>query len=63
MFTLTDWKQTQFYKDVKQQGKLETKLEMVPHFLKLGVSIEQIAEMTGLDVDAVENIAQQQSAD
>ena|GEM_PF-1191442 len=61
MFTLTDWEQTQFYKDVEKKsklaGKLETKLETVPRLLKLGLTVEQIAEVLELEIEAVRKLA------
>ena len=57
MFGLAEWKQTQFYQDVKAEGleegevrgKLIGKLETIPGLLKLGLSPEQIAE--ALDIE------------
>nr|WP_309143434.1 DUF2887 domain-containing protein [Nostoc favosum] len=49
MFGLTDWRQTKFYQEVKE----ETKLETIPRLLKFGLSIEQIAQALELDVEQV----------
>ncbi len=49
MFGLTDWRQTKFYQEVKE----ETKLETIPRLLKFGLSIEQIAQALELDVKQV----------
>jgi predicted transposase/invertase (TIGR01784 family) len=49
MFGLTQWQQTRFY----QETQLETKLETVPRLLKVGLSIEQIAEALELDIETV----------
>ncbi|MBE8969155.1 Rpn family recombination-promoting nuclease/putative transposase [Nostocales cyanobacterium LEGE 12452] len=54
MFGLTDWRQTKFYQEVKE----ETKLDTIPRLLKLGLSIEQIAEALELDVKQVQQAIQ-----
>lgn len=52
------------YQEAKEEGRLEAiqegKLETVPYFLSLGASVEQTAEMLGLEVEAVRQAAQQQ---
>ena len=53
MFDLAEWKQTQFYKDVKLEGKLEGKLETIPLLKKLGLTVEQIAQELEIDVALV----------
>jgi predicted transposase/invertase (TIGR01784 family) len=53
MFTLTEWENTQFYKDVAQKTKLETKLEIVPRLRQKGLSISEIAQMLELDEDLI----------
>ncbi|MFN6558456.1 MAG: Rpn family recombination-promoting nuclease/putative transposase [Nostoc sp. ChiSLP01] len=49
MFGLTDWRQTKFYQEVKE----ETKLETIPRLLQFGLSIEQIADALELDIEQV----------
>ena len=44
MFNLTDWKQTQFYKDVKLEGKLE----IVRQLLQRGMTLAEVVSLTGL---------------
>jgi lambda repressor-like predicted transcriptional regulator len=44
MFDLTDWKQTQFYKDVKLEGKLE----IVRQLLQRGMTLAEVVGLTGL---------------
>lgn len=58
MFTLSDLKQTRVYQEAKEEGKLEA----VSRLLALGLSVEQIAEALELDVKAVREAAQEQSA-
>jgi len=53
MFDLAEWKQTQFYKDVKLEGKLEGKLGTIPLLKKLGLTVEQIAQELEIDVALV----------
>ena len=44
MFDLADWKQTQFYKDVKLEGKLE----IVRQLLQRGMTLAEVVSLTGL---------------
>ena len=55
MFELSDLKQTRVY----QEGKLES----VPRFLVLGLTVEQIAQAFGLSVDDVRQAAQNQPSE
>lgn len=61
MFSLSDLRQTQYFKDVfdegKQEGKQEGKLESIPGFLKLGMSTQQIAQAMNLPLEVVEEVA------
>ncbi len=45
----------------KQEGKQEGKLEAVPRLLKLGLSLEQIAEALELKIDVVRQSAEKQT--
>ncbi len=65
MFGLTEWRQTRFYQEVKEEveeelkekveeeAKLNTKLETIPELLKVGLNIEQIAQALKLDIEVV----------
>lgn len=53
MFGLTEWRQTRFYQEVREETQLETKLETVPKLLKEGLSVEQIARVLELDIEVV----------
>lgn len=53
MLGLGDLKQTRVY----QEGKLEGKLEAVPRLLKLGLTLEQVAEALELEVAEVRKAA------
>ncbi|BDA66240.1 hypothetical protein CAL7716_004060 [Calothrix sp. PCC 7716] len=57
MFGLTEWRQTRFY----QEAREETQLENVPRMLSEGLSIEQIARMLQLDIEVVRQIANKQN--
>ncbi|MGI0481623.1 Rpn family recombination-promoting nuclease/putative transposase [Geminocystis sp. CENA526] len=61
MFTLTDFKKTRFYQDTykegKIEGKIEGKLESIFNLMKLGLSIEQIAEALELDLELLKKVA------
>ncbi len=59
MFGLTEWRQTRFYQEVKEEveeeAKLNAKLETIPELLKVGLNIEQIAQALKLDIELVRN--------
>jgi len=63
MLNLDSLKKSRVYQEGKQEGfeegALETKLKMIPRLMKLGLSIEQIAESLDLDVETVRKNAQQ----
>jgi predicted transposase/invertase (TIGR01784 family) len=60
MLGLSDLKQTRVYQEAleerKLEGKLEGKLETVPFMLRLGATVEQIAQALGLDVEQVRQV-------
>ncbi|WP_268811996.1 DUF2887 domain-containing protein [Aphanizomenon sp. UHCC 0183] len=45
MFGLTEWQQTRFYQEVKEETELETKLKTIPRLLNEGLTVEQIARI------------------
>ena len=53
MFGFSELKQTKVYQEAKQEGKVEA----IPFMLRLGATVEQIAEALGLDIDLVNQIA------
>lgn len=61
MLGLSELKQTRVYQEAREEGKLEAKLEMVPLLLELGLSVEQVAQRLGLDVENVRTIRKQPS--
>jgi predicted transposase/invertase (TIGR01784 family) len=54
MLNLSDLRQTRFYQEAKEEGEQEGKLKTVPEFLKLGLSLEQIAQALHLPIEEVE---------
>ncbi|NES19447.1 MAG: hypothetical protein F6K41_11075 [Symploca sp. SIO3E6] len=59
MFGLTEWKQTRFYQEVSAEVGQEKQREIALKFLGLGLSIELVAEGTGLSVKQVQQLQQQ----
>jgi predicted transposase YdaD len=53
MFGLTQWRQTRFYQEIKEETELETKVKTIPRLLKMGLSVEQIAEALELKIEVV----------
>ena len=58
MFGLTEWQQTRFYQEVKE----ETKLETIPKLLNEGLTVEQIARIFELDIEVVKQAIKKQSS-
>jgi predicted transposase/invertase (TIGR01784 family) len=56
MLNLNILKETRVYQEAKEEGKLETKLKMIPIFLELGLTIQQIAERLELDMEEVRKV-------
>ncbi|MBA3921362.1 MAG: Rpn family recombination-promoting nuclease/putative transposase [Nostocaceae cyanobacterium] len=57
VFGLTEWRETRFYQEVQE----ETKLETIPELLKVGLNVEQIAQVLKLDIEVVQQAIQKQS--
>lgn len=58
MYRLSDLKQTKVYKEAFAEGELIGKLEVAPRLLAFGLSVEQVAEALGLEVEQVRQVAQ-----
>ncbi|AFY43183.1 hypothetical protein Nos7107_2582 [Nostoc sp. PCC 7107] len=70
MFSISELKNTRYFQDVFQEGKEEgkqegieegqrqEKLRMVARFLKLGLTVEQVAEELSLSIEEVKQAAQ-----
>lgn len=52
-------KNTRVYQEVQQEAKLEAKLEAVPRLLKMGLTVEQVAEALELDIEVVRQVPKQ----
>jgi len=61
MLGLDDFKQSRLYQGILEEGKVLAKLEMVPLFLELGLSVEEIARRLDVTVEQVQQAAQSQS--
>jgi predicted transposase YdaD len=57
MLGLGDLRQTRVYQEALEEGMLKT----VPLMLKLGATVEQIAEALSLNIDDVRKAAQENS--
>jgi len=49
MFSLDNLRGTRFFEDVKSEGKLEGKLEAIQGLLALGLRVDQIAQILGIE--------------
>jgi predicted transposase/invertase (TIGR01784 family) len=58
MFSLSDSKQTKVYKEAREEGSLEAKLESVPRLLALNLTVEQISQALNLTIEIVRQAAQ-----
>lgn len=54
----SELKKTRFYQDVFEEGKQESKLEILPRLLPLGLTLEQIAQALDLPLEVVQQTAQ-----
>ena len=71
MFGLSDLKQTRVYQEALTEGKLEgrqegtrqQKFRTVPLLLRLGLSVEEVAQELELTVEEVRQAAQQKPSD
>jgi predicted transposase YdaD len=65
MFGLTQWQQTRFYQEVKeevqQETELATKLKTVPKLVEEGLSVKQIARVLELNIEVVQQAIEKQS--
>ncbi|TAE60641.1 MAG: Rpn family recombination-promoting nuclease/putative transposase [Nostocales cyanobacterium] len=61
MFGLTEWQKTRFYQEVKEETELETKLQTIPRLLNEGLTVEQIARILELDIEAVKQAITKQN--
>lgn len=66
MFGLTEWQQTRFYQEVKeevqQETELATKLKTVPKLLEEGLNLRQIARVLELNVEVIQQAIEKQNS-
>lgn len=64
MLGLNELKQTRVYQEALEEGREEGREELlvaaVPLLLKSGMTVEQIAEQLGVELEAVKQAAKQQ---
>ena len=68
MLGLSELKQTRVYQEAlaegrqegRQEGERRIQLQAVPKLLAFGLSVEQVAQALGLDVETVRQLAQHQ---
>ncbi|MBD2744479.1 Rpn family recombination-promoting nuclease/putative transposase [Coleofasciculus sp. FACHB-1120] len=63
MFGFSELKQTRVYQDAVEEGELKAKLEAVPRFLALGLTVEQVAQGLGLTIEQVRQAAEAKTSD
>lgn len=67
MFGMSELKQTRVYQEALQEGREEGeligKLKAVPRLLAFGLSVDQVAEALGLEVEQVRQTAQNQPSE
>ncbi|MDJ0582046.1 hypothetical protein [Crocosphaera sp.] len=60
MLGLNDLKQTRFYQEARDEGKiegkLEAKLELIPTLIKQGFTIEKTASLLQIDIELVKKL-------
>jgi len=61
MFGLSDIKQTRVYQEAFQEGERKERLRMIPLLLRLGLTVEQVAQELGLSLEEVRQAVQEQS--
>lgn len=62
MLGLGDLKQTKFYQEAFEEGGEKTKLEAIARMIKLGLSLEVIAQSLDLPLEIVQKVAAQESS-
>ena len=53
MIGVNEFKQSKLYQDIKLEGMIEGKLEVIPQLLSRGFTVEQTAQILGLTVEQV----------
>ena len=60
MLQLSELKQTRVYQEAREQGKLETKLKIIPRLQQRGFSLEEIADLLELGLATIRLASQHQ---
>ncbi len=63
MFGLSELKQTKVYQEALEEGEQKAKLETIPRMLRLGISLEIIAQSLDLPLEVVQQTAQKSEKD
>ncbi len=63
MLGLGDLKQTRFYQEAFQEGRQESKLEVLPRLIQLGLSAEAIAQALDLPLETVQDAMRSESGE
>ncbi len=58
MFGLSELKQTKVYQEALEEGEQKAKLETIPRMLRLGISLEIIAQSLDLPLEVIQQAAQ-----
>lgn len=53
MIGVNEFKQSKLYQDIKLEGMIEGKLEVIPQLLSRGFTVEQTAQILGLTIEQV----------
>jgi predicted transposase/invertase (TIGR01784 family) len=48
--------ETRVYREAKEEGREQAKLELTPRFLDYGISIEEVAQLLDLTIEQVEQV-------
>ena len=59
MFTLSEFKKNKVYQEALAEGKEEANLKFVSNMIRLGLTLETIAEYLDLSLEEVEILAKQ----
>ena len=59
MFAFEDLRKTQYFLDVAEEERENTKKELVPRLQTIGLSLDRIAKVFQLDIEKVRETAKQ----
>ncbi len=61
MLGMEEFKKSRLYQRIWEEAELSTKLRIVPLFLELGLTVEEVAQRLELTVEQVQQAAQNRS--